>query len=81
MRNAIPRSRGQRHHHTVNVAPRAGTSFIHAMKTILFIFALIFAAIFAQACKEEPKRTWTQAELDMSFAGQEPSGCFSGIGN
>ena len=51
------------------------------MKTVLFIFALIFAAIFAQSCKEEPKRVWTQAELDMSFAGQEPSGCFSGIGN
>ena len=31
MRNAIPRPRGQRHHHTVNVAPRAGASAFNAM--------------------------------------------------
>ena len=47
------------------------------MKTILVIFGLIVCGILFVACEEPPKRTWTQAELDMSFAGQEPSGCMS----
>lgn len=51
------------------------------MRTILFIFALITCGIFVVACKEPPKREWTQAELDMSFAGQEPSGCLSTHGD
>ena len=47
------------------------------MKTVLFIFALIFAAIFAQACKEQPPKTFTDEQLAQSYDGMGPSGNLS----